>query len=397
MMRVAYVCIDRGVPVFGRKGSSIHVREVMRSLTEKGARPELFATRIGGDPPHGLERVPVHRLPAGRKGEAVDKERSALDADRQLGATLAEAGPFDLVYERHALFSCAAMEYARDSGTPGLLEVNAPLIEEQRRYRSLVLQREAEQCERRAFAAASALLAVSDGVAEYLNGRPEARGRVHVIPNGVDPRRFRPDQPPALSAPSGVFTVGFVGTLKPWHGVGALIAAFAELYRADPQVRLLIVGDGPKAGALEADAAARGLGDGVLFTGAVDPDRIPSLLASMDVAVAPYPRLDGCYFSPLKLFEYMAAALPIVAAGIGQLAQVITDGVTGLLYPPGDTAALAGVLSRLKGDPDLRGRLGQAAREAALRHHTWDTVAGRILDLARAWAANDEATAQKAF
>src|SRR3712207_1157601 len=101
------------------------------------------------------------------------------------------------------------MEYARESGVPGVLEVNAPLLDEQAAYRELVHRGEAADVAERAFGAAAVMAAVSDGVAAYLDRYAVARGRVHVIPNGVDARRFRPDVPPSRPAAPDVFTVGF--------------------------------------------------------------------------------------------------------------------------------------------------------------------------------------------
>jgi glycosyltransferase involved in cell wall biosynthesis len=103
----------------------------------------------------------------------------------------------------------------------------------------------------------------------------------------------------------------------------------------------------------------------------------------MDVGVAPYPALPGFYFSPLKVFEYLAAGVAVVASRIGQLAEVIEDGVNGLLCPPGDATALADCVCRLATAPELRARLGRAGRDSVLRHHTWDTVVQRILRLAQ--------------
>jgi glycosyltransferase involved in cell wall biosynthesis len=101
----------------------------------------------------------------------------------------------------------------------------------------------------------------------------------------------------------------------------------------------------------------------------------------MDVAVAPYPALPDFYFSPLKVFEYMAAGRPVVASAIGQLKELLEDGVNGMLVPPGNPAAIAAALERLYCDEELRGRLGQAAREKVVREHTWDNVAQRLLQL----------------
>ncbi len=191
-MRVAYVCADLGVPVFGRKGCSIHVQEVLRAFVGLGAEVDLFASRIEEPAPADLKSIRVHEIPVRALGGAASREQAALGANRHLRAALEYEEPFDLVYERYSLWSYAGMEYAQEAGIPGLLEVNAPLIEEQVRYRQLVDRSGAKLVAERAFAAASGLVAVSDEVAAYLNTYPEARGRIHVIPNGVNPSRFRP-------------------------------------------------------------------------------------------------------------------------------------------------------------------------------------------------------------
>src|SRR5262249_42054172 len=143
-MRIAYICADPGVPVFGRKGCSVHLQEILRAFQECGARVELFATRLGGDPPPDLRAVPVHPLPAVPKGELAARERAALalnadlDAALRRGTRASGSGRFDLVYERYSLWGQAGMEYAAGVGVPGLLEVNAPLLEEQAEHRGLV-------------------------------------------------------------------------------------------------------------------------------------------------------------------------------------------------------------------------------------------------------------------
>src|SRR3989442_12668480 len=101
------------------------------------------------------------------------------------------------------------MEYARAAGTPGLLEVNAPLIEEQAVHRGLRDTRGAAHVATRVFQAATALVAGSTEGAAGLGRRPSARGGVHVAPHRVDPQRFRPGVPPATRAPPRAFTVGF--------------------------------------------------------------------------------------------------------------------------------------------------------------------------------------------
>jgi glycosyltransferase involved in cell wall biosynthesis len=276
------------------------------------------------------------------------------------------------------------MEFARECGVPGLLEVNAPLVEEQAAYRGLIDRAGAERVAARAFAAARAVVAVSREVAGYVEQFTDAR--VHVVPNGVDPDRFPPDLPPSLPDPTAAFTVGFVGTLKPWHGLPVLVEAFDRLHHDHPHTRLLVVGDGPERPALEADLSARDLARSTVLTGAVDAAEVPGLLASVDAAVAPYPDRPDFYFSPLKLYEYLAAGRAVVASRIGQVTGVIEDGANGLLVPPGDADALAAALARLRADAALQSRLGAAARETVRHRHTWDAVARRLLALA-GWPA----------
>lgn len=382
MTRIAYISADYGVPIFGRKGCSVHAQEVLRALVARGAQVDLFTSSAEGQVPSGLTSVTVHNLPRLPKGEPLVREVAAQAGNAALREQLEAAGPFDLIYERYSLWSYAGMEFARDNRVPGLLEVNAPLIEEQAQYRVLVDRAGAEQTAERAFKAATALLAVSSEVANYLETFALARGKIHVVPNGVDPERFPENLKPACPAPPGVFTVGFLGTLKPWHGLGILVEAFAQLHRRHPQSRLLLVGDGPERERTSAALEARHLAEAAQFTGSVSPGEVPPLLVSMDVGVAPYPKSANFYFSPLKVYEYMAASLPVVASRIGQLENLIVPEKYGLLVPPGDAEALASALERLKMQPDLRQRLGRQGRRMVLRKHTWDTVAQRIFQLA---------------
>ncbi len=381
-MRIAYISADLGVPVFGRKGCSIHVQEVVHTLRRRGAQVQLFSTNCDGTPPHGLETLGIHTLPRPPKCELAAREASCLALNREWIAAVERQGPFDFVYERYSLWSYSGMEYAKGVGVPGLLEVNSPLIEEQAAYRVLIDRGSAERVAHKVFGDASVIIAVSDELATYLEGFPGARGKVQVVPNGVNEDSYPRNLTPSLPAEEGIFTVGFVGTLKPWHGLSVLIEAFARVLDRAPNARLLIVGDGTEKEKLLADLSSRSLLDKAHFTGAVAHTDVPGILASMDVAVAPYPNLDDFYFSPLKVYEYMAAGLPVVVSNIGQLGKLINHDVNGLLVPAGDAGALAHALVRLRNEPLLRARLGEAARACILHEHTWERAVDRIFALA---------------
>lgn len=378
-MRLAYICADPGVPIFGQKGSSIHVQEVIRAFQKQGIQVELFASQIGGSPPPDLETVPIHPLPVLPKSDPSLREQAALSANFDLRIALEHQKPFDLVYERYSLWSYAGMEYARDNKIPGLLEVNAPLIEEQTKYRSLIDRASAELVAARAFNSATVLFAVSEEIAVYLKHHLISDTRVYVTPNGVNPDRFPADLKPFYPKVPGTFTLGFVGSLKPWHGLPVLVDAFAMVHHQIPDSRLLIVGDGTERTDLLAELSAQGLLDAAEMAGAVSPAEVPGFIASMDVAVAPYPLQAGFYFSPLKVYEYMAAGVPVVASRVGQLAELIQDGVNGVLCPPGDALALAEAIVQLQKQPQVRTRLGAAGRATVLQQYTWDAIVQRML------------------
>lgn len=381
-MRIAYVCTDPGVPVFGTKGASVHVQAVVRVLVAAGAEVHLVCARTGGEAPPDLAQVHVHPLPPVRAEEAADRERSAVASDATVETLLdrlhAEA-PLDLVYERYALWGRSATARAAALDVPSVLEVNAPLVEEQARHRTLVDREGAIQVARAAISSARATICVTGAVADWARAHTTDPTRVHVVANGVDTTRIQPAARPVAGA-CGPFTVGFVGTLRPWHGVETLLEAAALLVAHDPAFRLLLVGSGPRADALAEQAHQLGVADHVETTGAVHPAQVPALLQRMDLATAPYPAQEGFYFSPLKVYEYLAAGLPVVASEVGTLPALLDHGRLGTLVAPGSPTALAEAVVALRTDQDRRTALRHATRDAA-EAHDWRHVVARTLSL----------------
>ncbi|KAB7745779.1 glycosyltransferase [Nostocoides sp. F2B08] len=374
-MRVAYLCADPGVPAFGTKGASVHVQEIIRAWRARGAQVHLYCTRLGDDVPADLRDLPVTHIPVERGTEPAARERAqAAAAVRLARAVLADGA--DVVYERYSLFSTALAVIGEHTpvAPQRILEVNAPLIEEQSRHRTLVAEAGAWAALRAQTAAADRVVAVSPPVAEWVarHGDMGAGGDVlRVVANGVNVDRIRP----SAGARSGLPVVVFVGTLKPWHGIETLVEAAAA---AREPWRLRLIGDGPQAEALREQAAR--LGVEVDFRGAVAPERMGAELADASVAVAPYPQSEDHYFSPLKIYEYAAAGLPVVASAIGQVPQIVADGVTGTLVAPSNVAALAAAIDDLAADPERAARMGAAGRERAVAEHSWTRVLDRVLE-----------------
>ena len=381
-MRIAYICCDPGIPVFGTKGASVHIQEVVRELRSIGHEVALYAVRSGKHVPDDLTDLELH-LEAVADVEPAEREQAQAHATERIVSRVIADGA-DLVYERYSLFSTALADITAATGVPGILEVNAPLIDEQRRHRSLVDASGAAQVLHRQVAAARATVCVSDPVADWVRRRttdlPDANDvvdRIHTVPNGVSVRRIQP-QP---EDPDRV-VVTFVGTLKPWHGVADLITA-AALARQSWSLR--IIGDGPEMDSLRSQAGR--LGVEVDFRGAVAPQDIPAHVAGSAIGVAPYPDLGGGeqqYFSPMKVLEYLAAGLAVVASDVGQIPQLLEDGSGrhGVLVAPSDPTALAAALDDLATCPGRRVRMGRSGRLLAEQRHSWRRTVARILELA---------------
>ncbi|MGO2658866.1 glycosyltransferase family 4 protein [Mycetocola reblochoni] len=373
MTRIAYIVADPGIPVFGRKGASVHVQAIVRAARARGHEVHVFAASRGDDVPSDLAELPVSVEPVG-SAPAERRERAQRTAAERLADAAVRWGP-DVVYERLSLFSTAGARAAAGASARLIVEVNSPLVEEQARHRVLVDEEGALADVAATLAAADTVIAVSAPVAAWAVRRGADPARTRVVPNGVDPARFVPADP-AAAPPTGrgegrrPITVGFVGTLKPWHGTQTLVDALALARNAGADLTLRVVGDGPERRELSRRADAAGVP--AVFTGSLAPEDVPKEYALMDIATAPYPAEADDYFSPLKVVEYLAAGVPVVASRVGQIPRLI-DGC-GVLVPPGDPAALATALSDLAADPERRTALATAGRARAVERHSWDGV-----------------------
>ena len=207
-------------------------------------------------------------------------------------------------------------------------------------------------------------------LAETMKSDMVARGvpaeRIYIVPNGVDPEAFQPRPPdPELRARYGLgerYVIGYVSNLDhPREGQETLIEATALLAKAGRDVACLIVGEGRRRAEVEAVAAASGAADRIVFTGAVPHDEVPAMYALLDAFVVP--RRDeraARLVTPLKPFEAMAMARPLIVADLPALTEVAPDGERSLAYRPEDAMALAAAVVRLMDHPDLGRPAGEA-------------------------------------
>ena len=384
-MRVLYVCADAGIPLDGTKGASVHVRQTLAALAESGVEVSVLAARPGAPGmlscrvlPAGLPAAKLRMAPKGQLSSDAAALLQALDLESRVPLSPADV---DLIYERFSLWSLTGALLAERFAVPWVLEVNSPLVEEASRYRRIALAGIAAEIERFAIASADRVLCVSSVLcdrAARLRGNGEG---VHLFPNSVDTDRFGGDGASARrKTAAGTETVViFTGSFKPWHGVQDLLEAFAVSLVGENRSRLMLVGDGPERARLEQRAAQLNIASKVTFTGAVGHDEVPGLLSGADIAVAPYAPAGDFYFSPMKVGEYLASGLPVVATDCGDLDPVLRDGEAALRVPPGDVPALAKALRRLADDAELRHRLGRAGRRVAVERLSQRAATGELL------------------
>jgi len=364
-MRILYSALDQTVP--GTVGGSVHVRAVAEGLAALGH--EVHALVSPGDEafPQGPVRWIAMAPPLGRKELRWARRRAVARLLRDIHG--------DAVIERYYNFGGEGILAAAALGVRTMLEVNAPVIDyhgspKQILDRALVVQPMRRWRER---ICRSADVIVTPSAAILPADTPSSK--VVVLEWGADTDRFRPGAGGVLpfTRPPGTVAV-FAGAFRSWHGASNLVRAMRQLNeRRVSGLSAVLIGQGPEFASVRAEAA--GL-ENVIFAGAVPHDRMPACLAAADIGVAPFdvdahgPLSLGFYWSPLKIFEYMAAGLPVVAPALPRIASLAAHGTEALLYDPSQAETLADALTALL-DAPLRARLGAAARARAEREYSW--------------------------
>ncbi len=305
-------------------------------------------------------------------------------ARRRVEKLIDELG-IEAVMERYYNFGGEGVRAAHARRIPSLLEVNSPIREHPGSLKNAldraVLFRPLARIREELLTKASALVTpLPSIVPEDVPGE-----KVHRVHWGANVDRFRPDvDGKRLAIPEGAKVVVFSGSFRPWHGADLLVRAASRVLSRDPAAFFLFVGSGPTWEETRLLARKLGLENAVLFTGPVAYDEMPSHLRAASVGVAPYEpsRLGqmklGFYWSPLKIFEYMATALPVVALDVPPLAEVVRPEQEGLLVAEGDEEALAAAIVRLLADPVRARSMGQAGRERVVAHFSWQRHCGEL-------------------
>ena len=372
-MKILYAAIDQSVP--GANGGAVHVVEVANGLAALGH--DIHALVTPGDGPFPEGSVHWHALepPMGWRHLRWARVGRIVEIARAVEA--------DVIMERYHNFGGEGVRAAARTGALAVLEVNAPvidypgstksrldrvmLVEPMRRWREW-------QCHHTHLFVTPSVEILPPWVAP---------ARILRTEWGADSERFTPEATgdvPFRRNPGDTVVV-FAGAFRPWHGAVQLVGAVKQLRACGRHdVKVVFVGDGPELARVR--RAAAGL-DGIEFTGRIPHDQMPACLAAADIGVAPFdvaahgPLQIAFYWSPLKLFEYMASGLPVVAPDIPRLRKLFRSEREGMCYDSGEVTGLADAIMRLADAPNRR-EMGRAARERVVSEFGWDIHCRRL-------------------
>ena len=387
-MRILYHHRTRGRHVEG-----VHIRGIVHALRDLGHTVTVVSFP-GADP----EQEPAAQAGAGRGrlASAVAHLPGVLFEIFELGYNLVTWARMQaafkrlrpqLIYERYSLFLFATIWLARRRGIPIVLEINDSALVE--RVRPLRLKALARRIERWCLRECSGLVFISSHFRQQVEAAYGQIAPSVISPNAADLARFNPARFDRvhLRAERGMaegVVCGFIGSFAPWHGIDAFVDALADRLAETPQLTVVLVGDGHRLAAVRTLVNERGLATRVLLPGRVAHEDIAGWIACMDYAVLPD---SNDYGSPMKLFEFMAMGVAVIAPDYAPVAEVIRDGATGWLFPRRETATCVQRVLELATHTDEQRRVGAAARDYIARERQWRNNAEELLTLVPAGAS----------
>lgn len=383
-MKITWSLPAPGERLHGSRGDVVRARRFIDALRREGheirvvERAAAPTTAVMVSTYRRILRRLVPRKAAlvlrdlGRWAEAQAHGRRVAAAARAQGA--------DLLVETQVHFAGSGALAARLTRLPLMLDDCSPSSEE--RALGAGFPRLARRVFRRQCRTARHLVVSSHVLRVRLADEGVPADKVHVVPNGVDPVAYAGVDRDAIRRRLGLQTacvIGFAGSFQPWHRVELLVEALA-LLDAESAVRLLLLGDGPKRPDALAAARRLGLERRITAPGALAPEELPAYVAACDIGAVP---ASNDYGQPMKLMDYAAAGLPAVAPDLAPVREIVQDGVTGVLFPPGDVRALSVALARLIRNPALRRAMGDCARRIA-EEGSWRVRAQQFVSLVAA-------------
>jgi len=371
-MKVLYLA-----PLFKESGGYVHIKEFVNAFSK--TEHKIF---------EGFDNInlSVDKIPQiARKLPRIIKEFAFIAQGLQYiktGQKCIDKFKPDIILARDTGFNYWAPFLAKINKLPLVLEVNGPSIYEMKIFFKISLYKLATFIERQVWKSARANIVVSNVLKNYLIQKGVCPKRIFVVPNGVNISKLNKsvsgDKILKKYGLEKKIVIGFHGTLQKWHGVDMLLKAAKEIIKVRKNVSFLLVGKGRMESELRQYVEQNSLSDFVIFTSRIPYDNIPPYIAAMDIVVMPYPLIDNFYFSPIKLFEYMAMGKALVASNIGQIGEIVENRKDGLLITPGNKRELIESLLFLIDNEKLREKLGKNLNKKVV-NYTWNVNAQKIV------------------
>jgi len=372
-MRILHI-LDHSLPL--HSGYTFRTRAIMKAQVAKGWAVQgvtglrHYAPGPEREVAEGLDFV---RTPGARSGPSPIGEWREVAAFARTIARVAAAFHPDILHAHSpVLGALAALRANRSLDLPLLYEIRAfwedASVGNGTGREGSMKFRATRALESWAVRKADAVAVICEGLRGDLVARGIAPDKIMVSPNGVDLDLFGDPPPPdaALGQTlglAGAEVIGFIGSFYDYEGLDDLIAAMPALVAARPGAQLLLVGGGPTESALQAQAARLDVAERIHFVGRVPHDQVERYYSLIDILAYPRKAMRLTELvTPLKPLEAMAQGRLVAASNVGGHRELIEDGVTGTLFPPGNPAAIARALAGLLAD-----RSGWAERRATAR------------------------------
>ena len=382
MTRVLHI-LDHSLPL--HSGYTFRTRAILKSqqaagLTVRGVTGPRHAD--AGPEIEEIDGLTFHRVAGRFAGPPGLSEWREIEAFREgIEGVARQWQPEVLHAHSPALCGMAGLRAAKRLGLPFVYEIRAfwedAAVGNGTGREGSLKYRLTRALENRVVAGADAVFTICKGLRDDLDARGHDGEKIGVSPNGVDLALFgdpvaRDD---ALAHALGIGAgpvVGFIGSFYDYEGLDDLVAALPALRQRHPHAQLLLVGGGPMDEALRAQAAASPAGDAIVFTGRVPHAEVERYYSLIDVLAYPrkHSRLTDLV-TPLKPLEAMAQRRIVAASDVGGHRELITDGQTGLLFPPDDPAGMAASLADFIDRRDSWPTMREAGRAHVATHHDW--------------------------
>lgn len=375
----------------GKRVEGVHIRSICKALTEKGHEVDIMAFP-------GSEAVETaNQLQDDKKSPLTRFLKFFTQYAPELFFELMEIAynlivfyrinkytsehHVDLIYERYSLFMFYTVRLARKKGIPIILEINDSALVE--RVRHLFLVGLAKKFESWIFRHADGLVFISSEFRKIASSHYQLNNEICVSPNAADPHLFSRDRYDRddIRHRLGLehkMVCGYVGAFHHWHGIHTFVEKVIPVMKQNHDTCMLMIGDGELLEEIKATVDRNQLHERFIFTGRIAHDDVPEYIAAMDIAVLPD---SNVYGSPMKIFEYMAMEVPVIAPDYSPIGEVIVSGETGWLFRKQDYSDCIRHYEQLLENREEVRKVGLNAREYIISKRQWANNADDIINM----------------